>query len=60
MYALKNIMNICDFLTWSKEHKGCLGLMINSFIIMSLYESSNAPSYKITLGGFEVFYFHCC
>jgi hypothetical protein len=47
MIALKNIMNVCDFLTWSKEHKGHLGLMINSFIIVSLYEGYNSPSYKI-------------
>jgi hypothetical protein len=47
MNALKNIMNVCDFLTWSEEHKGHLGLMINSFIIVSLYKGPNAPSYKI-------------
>jgi hypothetical protein len=47
MFALKNITIVCDFLTWSKEHKGHLGLMINSFIIVSLYKGSNSPSYKI-------------
>jgi hypothetical protein len=47
MNALKNITNVGDFLTWSKQHKGHLGLMINSFTIVSLYKGSNAPSYKI-------------
>ncbi len=40
-------MNVCDFLTWSKNIHGHLGLMINSCTIVGLKEVLNATSYKI-------------
>jgi Na+-transporting NADH:ubiquinone oxidoreductase subunit NqrE len=40
-------MNVCDFLTWSKNIHGHLGLMINSCIIVGLKEGLNATSYKL-------------